>query len=102
MNTAELASLTAPEVAREIGTTYRNIDNLVRLRYLQPLRPTPGSGYRRAWPMSEIAIGKRLVELSKALDLPLAPLARVFHRSLREGFDVVVEGPWGRLEVKAP
>lgn len=48
LNGAQLAALT--------GITYRKIDFWTRCGYLQPIANTPGSGYQRVYPASEITV----------------------------------------------
>lgn len=64
-----------------LGLTYRQLDYWTRVGHLNADDPTPGSGRRRHWPQSEIAVAARMARLiaagftvPRAADLARAPV----------------------------
>lgn len=55
VNGAQLAALT--------GITYRKVDFWTRCGYLQPADGSPGSGYQRVYPPSEITVALLIQQL---------------------------------------
>lgn len=55
-----------------LGITYRQLDYWVRQGYLQTTEPPQGSGHRRTFPPSEIAVVKAMAAYTAAGISPLA------------------------------
>lgn len=80
-----------PEIA---GISYRQLDWWVRKGYLYPTRPAEGSGYRREWPESEVAVAKEMVRLVAAQIPPALAVEIARGRTeIAPGIRIVVEPP---------
>jgi DNA-binding transcriptional MerR regulator len=56
----------APDVLRQAGITYRQLDHWSRIGYLKPSNPDCGSGRRRDFPMAEVTVARRMALLVNA------------------------------------
>jgi len=52
----------APPPLTTLGVTYRQLDHWCRRGYLHPANGHPGSGNRRTWTDSELAVAHRMAQ----------------------------------------
>jgi hypothetical protein len=67
--------LNGPEVCRLTGISYRQLDHWVRKGYLRPARPAAGSGTQRGFSLAEVAVVRRMVQLTR---VGLAPAVAAY------------------------
>lgn len=83
-----MPDLTTPEVAVRTGATYRQLDHWCRTGLLDI--ECHGSGNRRHWPLSELAIAETMARLVKAGVKPVAAARVARGEPLAPGITVTV------------
>lgn len=58
--------VSGPELATAAGITYRQLDYWTRTGLIRSREPSPGSGYVRAYPLTEAAFARLLKQLLDA------------------------------------
>lgn len=58
--------LSGPDLCHLAGITYRQLDFWTRSGYLHPVTPSPGSGYIRAYPPTDITRARLVARLLTA------------------------------------
>jgi hypothetical protein len=96
----------ATDLCERSGLTYRRVDYWTRQGYLSAVRGTPGSGWTRIYPLSEVAVARRMRLLVDAgmNPEPAARAARAGGGEIGPGVRVVFDRPadprggeWGWL-----
>ena len=63
-------ALNGAQLAAAAGLTYKRVDFWTSAGYLRPLESSPGSGYQRIYPPSEVAVVRLMSDLTDAGLLP--------------------------------
>lgn len=81
------AQMTTAQIARAVGTRYKNVDHWTRIGILEPTVEAAGSGTQRAYEPIEADVARMCVALKDLLGNCPRRLARELAEGVRAGID---------------